>query len=177
MPYYAALLRGIMPTNPNMCGEKLRSVFESLGFKNVESIITSGNIIFSCTSKNVNQLERKIEKAFPKQLGFKSTVIIRTKEELERLVEFNPFRKLKDSKDIYCIVTFLKNIPAKMHAFPHKADGYTLLSMHDREIVTAIDLNQLTSPDVMRMLEKEYGKEITTCTWNTVGRILKKMNT
>lgn len=29
MPIYAALLRGIMPTNPNMRNEKLRGVFES----------------------------------------------------------------------------------------------------------------------------------------------------
>jgi hypothetical protein len=41
---YVALLRGIMPTNPNMKGEKLKAVFEGLGFSNVHTVIASGNV-------------------------------------------------------------------------------------------------------------------------------------
>jgi hypothetical protein len=29
---------------------------------------------------------------------------------------------------------------------------------------------------MMRFLEKQFGKEITTRTWKTAGRILKKLN-
>ena len=46
MAKYVALLRGITPSNPKLRNEKLRNVFESLGYKNVVSVISSGNIIF-----------------------------------------------------------------------------------------------------------------------------------
>jgi hypothetical protein len=39
-----------------------------------------------------------------------------------------------------------------------------------------IDLTSAKTPDLMRWLEKEFGKEITTRTYKTVQRILKKLD-
>jgi uncharacterized protein (DUF1697 family) len=153
---YAALLRGIGPTNPNMRNDKLRGLFEALGYSNVQTVIASGNVLFESSSKNVAVMEARIEKAIPEKLGFKSAVIIRSKAELERLVKKDPFKKLRSGRQWYPIVTFLKKKP--FHIF------------------TAIDQTKTKTPDFMRELEKKYGKEITTRTWKTVGRILKKLN-
>jgi uncharacterized protein (DUF1697 family) len=106
---YVALLRGIGPTNPNMRGERLKSVFEEIGFKRLHPVITSGNVIFDSSSKNSQSLEGKIEKALPEKLGFKTTTIVRSKEELEALVETNPFKGVRDEKLNYLLVTFFKN--------------------------------------------------------------------
>jgi len=144
-----------MPGNPNMRSAKLKSFFESLGFKNVATVIGSGNIIFESSSKNAAALEAKIEKALPQRLGFKSTTIIRNKEELGRLVKKDPFKGMRDEKPNYLVVTFFKD--------------------RRKELCTAIDLTGSKTPDFMRKLEKEHGKEMTTRTWKTVGRILKKM--
>lgn len=156
---YVALLRGIMPMNPNMRGEKLKGVFESLGFKNVHTVIASGNVVFQSPSKKSADLEAKIERALLKQLGFNSTTIIRSKEELEQLSRKNPFKGAAHSSNNYLIITFLKQKP--------KNGG--------REIATVVDLTTGKTPDFMRTAEKKFGKDITTRTWNTVGRILKKM--
>ncbi|MBA3630747.1 MAG: DUF1697 domain-containing protein [Actinobacteria bacterium] len=43
MKSYVALLRGIGPSNPNMRNDRLRAVFEDLGFSNVRAVISSGN--------------------------------------------------------------------------------------------------------------------------------------
>lgn len=152
---YVALLRGIMPTNPNMKGEKLREVFESLGFANVATVIASGNVVFESLSKDIKALEAKIEKALPKRLGFNSTTIIRSREELEVLVKKNPFKGVKDEKPNYLIVTFFKS--------------------KQKELCTVLNLTDGGTPDFMRTVEKSHGKEITTRTWKTVHRILKKM--
>ncbi len=156
MHTYVALLRGIMPTNPNMKGEKLAKVFESLGFKNVATVIASGNVVFRTNSKNVKALESKIEKTLPEQLHFKSTTIIRSREELEQLVKRNPFKGIEDRKPNYLVVTFFKD--------------------RKKELCTVIDLGEGKTPDFMRGIEKKHGKEITTRTWKTVGRILKAMD-
>jgi len=66
MATYVALLRGITPSNPNMRNEELRSVFGDIGFENVQSVISSGNILFE-TGRNLEELESTIEKALLKQ--------------------------------------------------------------------------------------------------------------
>jgi len=152
---YVAFLRGIMPMNPNMKGEKLRKVFESLGFEDVQTVISSGNVVFSAPSKDAVALEARIEKALPAQLGFKSTTIILSCAELERLVKKNPFKGVKDEKPNYLIVTFFKD--------------------RRNELCTVVNLTDGGTPDFMRSLEKEHGKGMTTRTWKTLGRVLKKM--
>lgn len=155
MTTYVALLRGIMPTNSNMRGEKLTEVFESLGLKKVTTVIASGNVIFCSTSKDLSALETTIEKELYSQLGFFSTTIIRSYEELEQLVKKDPFKGVLNEKPNYLVVTFFKDRKA--------------------EICTTLDLNYNQTTNFMRLLEKEYGKEITTRSWKTVARILAKM--
>ncbi len=92
MPTYVALLRGIGPTNPNMRQTKLKEFFEHLGFKNVATVISSGNVVFDSGSKSTDILEKKIEKELPEYLGFTSTTIVRSRQELETMVEENPFK-------------------------------------------------------------------------------------
>jgi uncharacterized protein (DUF1697 family) len=157
MATYVALLRGITPMNPNMKGEKLKGVFESLGFKHVATVIASGNVVFESTSKNVSALEAKIEKALPEQLGFTSTTIVRSQEDLLRLVKKDPFKGIKDEKPNYLIVTFFKD--------------------RKEEVCTVINIWTGKTPEFMRDMEKNHGKQITTRTWKTVHRILKKMGT
>lgn len=156
MTTYVALLRGIMPGNPNMRSNKLKAAFESAGFKNVATVIGSGNVVFRSSSKNTMAIETKIEKMLPAQLGFNSTTIVRSKEELELLVRKNPFKGVTDEKPNYLIVTFFKN--------------------RQKELCTVVDLRLGNgTPVFMSTLEKKHGKALTTRTWKTVGRILAKM--
>ncbi len=152
---YVALLRGIGPTNPDMKGERLKTVFEEIGFTNVHPVIATGNVIFDSPLKNPKALEAHIEKALPARLGFSSTTIVRTKENLEALVKQSPFAGVRDEKPNYLLVTFFKN--------------------RSPELCTVINLNEGKTPDFMRKLERQRGKAITSRTWKTIARILKKM--
>ncbi len=153
---YVALLRGIMPMNPNMKSGKLKEAFESMGFSDVKTVIASGNVIFESPETNILKLEEHIEKALPKLLQFSSSTIVVSKEELETLAKKDPFKGIPDTKENYLVVTFLKG---------------------GKTIATVITLGEDRTPDLMRRLEKEHGKQITTRTWKTVHRILKAFNT
>ncbi len=155
MHTYAALLRGIMPSNPNMKNERLRAVFEGLGFSNVKTVISSGNVIFDSKMKDIPALEKKIETALLKELGIKSPAYIRSKEELRHLLKKDPFKGLEHGRKLYLIVSFVRSAP--------------------REIFTIIDMTAGTA-GFMRDIEKKYDKDVTTRTWKTVERILTKMN-
>ena len=154
MTKYVALLRGIMPSNPNMHQKKLVKVFEELRFNNVQAVISSGNVIFSSTSKNISNLEAKIEKAWPEKLGFTSTTIIRSQNQLKKIIEKKPFGNSKFFKNNYMIVTFLKR---------------------GGELFNVIDTTSIKTSNIMTELEKKHGKQITTRTWQTVNRIFNKM--
>ncbi|MFO7447413.1 MAG: DUF1697 domain-containing protein [Ignavibacteriaceae bacterium] len=174
---YAALLRGIGPGNPNMHNDKLRGVFEMLGFKNVQTVISSGNVLFESGSKNIKALETKIEKAFPEQLGFNSTTIIRSYDDIQSLIKKDPFKGINDNAKSRLNVTFLKSIPPagkKLHYNSPKGD-YKIIDIYKGAIFSVVDLSGSKTPDLMIWLEKQFGKEITTRTWKTVNRILKKM--
>jgi uncharacterized protein (DUF1697 family) len=155
MAMYAALLRGISPTNPNMSNERLRKLFEKLGFGNVSTVISSGNVLFYSNKKS-KVLEAMIEKSIPK-LGFKSTTIIKSKEQLKNLVNKNPFKGIQEAKNSRLNVTFLKNEPKTILKFPHKGDGYTLLGIYENAICSSIDPSA-TSPDLMLMLESSSAR-------------------
>jgi uncharacterized protein (DUF1697 family) len=178
MTKYVALLRGIMPSNPNMRNEKLRDFFVNLGFDNVRTVISTGNVLFETNSKNVTALETAIEKALPEQLGFKSTTIIRSREQLQDLVNKNLFKGIEDTRSSRLNVTFLKNTPDIKLKFPFIAQNksYRLVGLYDCAICSVIDLTGDKTPDLMAWLEKQFGKQITTRTWNTVGKILNKLN-
>ena len=175
---YAALLRGIGPSNPNMRNEKLRGVFEKLGYQNVQTVISSGNVLFENPSRDVRALEAAIEDAIQSQLGFTSTTIIRSHQQLTRLVAGNPFEGIEDTSTSRFNVTFLKEKRRANLQFPYHAEkkGYTVLSMHGREVCSVVDLSGATTPDLMAWLEKQFGKEITTRTWKTVGKILNRLD-
>lgn len=178
MTKYVAFLRGIMPMNPNMRNEKLRGVFESLGFKNVQTVISSGNVLFETGSTNAKALEAVIEKALPEQLGFKSTTIVRSRKQLQDLVNKNLFKGIPDTRSSRLNVTFLKNPLDLKLKFPFNAGNksYRLVGLYDCAICSVIDLTGDKTPDFMVWLEKQFGKQITTRTWNTIGKILKKLD-
>jgi len=140
-----------------MKGEKLAGAFEALGLKNARPVIASGNVVFDSSSKDIAALEKKIEGGLEKQLKFTRAVIVRSEEELKKLVKKDPFKGVKDEKPNYLIVTFFKQ--------PRK------------ELCTVIDMNTTKGPEMMQKLDKTHGKDITTRTWKTVHRILTKMET
>jgi uncharacterized protein (DUF1697 family) len=177
MTKYVALLRGIMPMNPNMRNENLRGFFEHLGFVNVHTVISSGNVLFETGSKNATALESVIEKALPEKLGFNSTTIVRSLDQLQELIARNPFKGIEDGPKSRLNVTFLKNALDRKLKFPYipQNKSYKLVGLYDRAIFSVTDLTGDRTVDLMSWLEKEFGKQITTRTWKTVHRIVKKL--
>ncbi|RDI49261.1 DUF1697 domain-containing protein [Nocardia mexicana] len=179
MNRYAALLRGIMPSNPNMRNEKLRGVFEGLGFDAVGSVLSSGNVVFGCAATDVAELETRIQRALNAELGIGGGTIIRSREELRALVDSDPFPGLTHGHGTYLTVTFVKDAaqgppgpPPERLAAGMQVVGYDEAA---RAILAVIDNSAAATPDFMGWLESVYGKDITTRTYLTVQRVLAKL--
>jgi uncharacterized protein (DUF1697 family) len=178
MPQYVALLRGIMPSNPNMHQAKLKQVLEDLGFRNVVPVISSGNVIFESPSTDPAALEDRIEAAWPKRLGFTSTTIVRSRVDLAKLVALDPFEGLEHTKASYLLVTFFKRRQKLPFALPHQPEDrpWRLVASANRTLFSVLDTTGGQAPDIMTWLDRTFGREISSRTWKTVHRILAKMD-
>ncbi len=114
MPRYVAFLRGINIGGHSAKSETLQSVFRSLGFHDVSTYIQSGNVIFSTGERNRKAIAEKAEVKLRGTLGYPVPVFIRRIEELERIVQNDPFRN-HGKESIAFLVTLL---PTSLAEFP-----------------------------------------------------------
>lgn len=177
MPNYVALIRGIGPGDPNKTNEKLRGVLESLGFSRVESVISSGNIIFQTDIIETATLESMIEAAWPKLLGFEATTIVRSERQLEDLLNVDYFKDLTHSERSYLLVTVLKHPQKPDFAMPYQPPGktYIIAGYENGAVFSITDNTQVKTTDLMVWLERRFSKHITSRTPLTIRRILKRM--
>ncbi|MFE3223176.1 DUF1697 domain-containing protein [Nocardia sp. NPDC059228] len=177
MHQYAAFLRGIMPTNPNMRGEKLRGVFEGLGFAKVSTLLASGNVVFRSDDTNVPALESKIQRALTAELGIPGGTLIRSRAQLQALVDSDPFAGLAHGRETYLTVTFVREHPKSIPDFPE--DSPVRVVRYDKPaaaLLTVIDNTDPSTTGFMATIEKAWGKDMTTRTYLTVQKALKKMD-
>jgi uncharacterized protein (DUF1697 family) len=175
MAAYAAFLRGI-----NVGGHKLvpmrelSKAFTSLGFKNVRTLLASGNVLFEATG-GAADIKLKIEKKVREVFGFEIGVIIRTMAELQRLSASTPFRGIPVTPQTRLYVTFLSEKRGENLQLPSKSpDGnFRILRASRSEVYSVVTPGPGTrSVDLMLVLEQLFGQKITTRNWQTVLRVL-----
>src|SRR5271165_1493624 len=112
MSVYIALLRGInIGPHKRVKMEKLRASFEGLGLKQVKTYIQSGNVVFEAGKAASTNLCRKIEQRIAGDFGFSAAVLLRTREEMERVVRGNPLLQEKGVDPAKLHVAFLSEPP------------------------------------------------------------------
>jgi uncharacterized protein (DUF1697 family) len=174
---YVAFLRGInVGGNTLVSMAKLKSAFSALGFKKVQTILASGNVVFEATEKNPKTLGKKIEQQLQTEFGFQIAVIVRAAREMQSLIKADPFRKVKVTPQTRLVVTFLDEGGSSDSDAPKQpalAD-FGAIRVSEGEVCSTFELApKRGTSDLMKVLEKEFGKRITTRTWNTVQRIAK----
>lgn len=114
MTKYIAFLRAINVGGRNVKMDRLRELFESFGFSNVETFIASGNVIFESRAKDVDKLEKKIETGLKESLGFEVAAFIRSDSELAEIAAYKPFSKPQlDSATALNVMFLSKPLDAK----------------------------------------------------------------
>ncbi len=170
MPRYAALLRGVSPLNATM--PALKAAFEQAGFTDVKTVLSSGNVVFTTNRAAESSLERKAEAATLKRLGHHFLTIVRPIDALRQLLESDPYKAFRLPPGSKRVVTFLRNEPKSKLTLPIELDGARILRIEGREVFTAY----VQSPKgavFMTLIEKTFGKEVTTRTWDTVAKIAR----
>ena len=105
MNTYIALLKGI-----NVGGHKkvpmadLRNLLTESGFEDVKTYIQSGNIILKSSETNLQNLEHKIQKIIIEEFGFEVSVLVRIRQDLQRIFKDCPFSEEKKVKSYFTML-------------------------------------------------------------------------
>lgn len=142
----------------------LREAFEAAGFTDVKTLLSSGNVVFTARSTSEQALQQKAEAA----CGF--VTIVRSIAHLRKLLASDPYSRFKLSPGAKRIVTFLRGRPQAKIALPVEMDGARILTMKDGEIFSAYVASP-KGPVFMTLIEKTFGKDVTTRTWDTVAKV------
>lgn len=176
MIQYVAFLRGI-----NVGGQKtikmdeLKKAFESLGFKNVKTLLASGNVLFDAPQKSPT-LRKRIEERLKQKFGHEVHVILRTIVEIQELANSNPFKKIPVTSQTRLYVTFLSEEPKSSLKIPYESPekDFKIVRVSNGEVCSVVILSaNRGTVDAMSILEKEFGRKVTTRNWNTVNKLLK----
>jgi len=167
MPRYVAFLRGVMPTNAKM--PELKRCFEEAGFTNVRTILASGNVVFDARSASEAALERRAEAAMQASLGRSFYTIVRPADALRALLESDPYATFALAPNAKRVVSFLRAPGDAKLKLPIESDGARILHVVDREVFTAYVPSD-KGPVFMTLIQKAFGADVTTRTWDTVGK-------
>jgi uncharacterized protein (DUF1697 family) len=176
MAKYVAFLRGInVGGNKKVPMAKLKSVLQEFGFQNVRTLLASGNVIFEFKKESLPSLTKKISATLDEAFGFIIPVILRNADEIEKIVESVPFKNIIVAKDTRLYVTFLSEDPKSNLKIPYYSTdkSFQILNIKDKTIFSVLDVSKTGTVDAMAILEKEFGKNITTRNWNTIVKILQ----
>jgi uncharacterized protein (DUF1697 family) len=113
MAVIISMLRGVNVGGHNKIKmDVLRGLYESLGLRDVQTYVQSGNVVFRTKERNLGALGNKIENAIERSFGFRPAVIVRTPSELREVIARNPFAKRRGIEPSKLLVTFLASRPA-----------------------------------------------------------------
>ena len=156
--------------------EKLRGLFEALGFNDVETFIASGNVIFASNSKDAGALVRKIEDYLRKSLGYEVKTFLRTESELAVIAKHAPFETHElQSAGAVCVGFLAEPLTAEarklLMALRSEIDDF---HVHGREVYWLCKLKQSESKFSNKLFEKTVKVGVTFRGINTVARLATK---
>jgi uncharacterized protein (DUF1697 family) len=166
---YAAFLRGVTPMNLKMA--ELKMCFEAIGFTDVRTVLSSGNVVFSAPAATEAALQRKAEDAMEKRVGRRFLTIVRSLDALREIVDGDPYREFTLAAEAKRIVTFLREAPGSRPQLPVELDGARLLCVNGCDAFGAY-VPSPRGPVFMTLILKQFGEDVTTRTWDTVKKVL-----
>jgi uncharacterized protein (DUF1697 family) len=167
---YVAFLRGVSPMNAKM--PALKKAFEAAGFREVTTVLSSGNVVFNARVASDLAIEKKAEGAMKEGLGRSFFTIVRSRDELRELLDSDPWERFGVAPEAKRVVSFFRKPPRPAPTLPIERDGARILALRGRELFTAY-VPGPSGPVFMAMIEKMFGDEITTRTWGTVRKVAR----
>ena len=171
-----SILRGI-----NVSGQKkilmkdLKALYEELNFKNVRTYVQSGNVIFDYDKIKTTILPQQIEEKILEKYGFHVSLIVRTVEEMEHILNNNPFLKKNKDEINRFYVTFLSEAPKQEYVAKTNELNFTpdKFIISGKEVYLLIPVSYGNTKLSNNFFENKLKVTATTRNWKTVNELVR----
>jgi uncharacterized protein (DUF1697 family) len=173
---YVAFLRGINVGGRIIKMDALKKALASIGLRDLKTIGASGNVLFATPETDVVAIVKQMEACLLKNFNAAISVMVRTLAELRALVASDPFRGVAIAPETRLYITFF-SAPTKSKSglsFPFELPDKSLriLKVTKTEIRSVVTLSANAGTiEAMELIEKEFGKGVTTRNWNTIKKL------
>jgi uncharacterized protein (DUF1697 family) len=172
MPRYVAFLRAINVGGHTVKMDRLRGMFEALGFANVETFIASGNVLFDSPAKAMSGLERKIETHLEQELGYEVVTFVRPLAALDAVLASHPWED-ENASGHPLYIGFLK-VPAgaaEQQKFASMKTEIDEFHFHGNEVYWLCRTRSSDSKFSGPLFERLLGGKATLRNVNTVRKL------
>jgi uncharacterized protein (DUF1697 family) len=171
---YVAFLRAVNVGARRVSMDRLRGIFEELGFEGVSTYIASGNVVFEAGGQAAH-LERAIESKLEEALGFEVVAFLRRASDVRHAASEKPFGKVPAGKTH--MVAFLRRKPtaAERKAIEEKSTSSDSLVVDGREVHWLIDGRMMDS----KLKPKDWdvlGQPTTTRNTTMLAKLAEKLD-
>ena len=177
MAIFISILRGI-----NVSGQKeilmadLKALYERLNFKNVQTYIQSGNVVFEYLQENSNiVIAKTIEDAIEKEYNFQVPVLVKQAGDLISTIKNNPFTEEAGTDPSRVAVTFLESQPTSENLKKLEGIDYP----PDRFIIDGLNIyihcpkSYGNSKLSNNFFESKLKVRATTRNWKTINKLVE----
>lgn len=177
MPEYAAFLRAINVGGRVVKMDRLRKIFCGLGFDDVETVIASGNVLFTARVKDAGELEAMIAAELQRQLGFRADTFVRTPIQLRRIVNASPFAAHVSAETVVYVAFLATALASKVAAQVRTLQSEAhKLELKGRELFWLRNKSLDDGKFSADAIEKTLAQPVTVRNMTTVRRILGKFD-
>lgn len=174
MKTYVGLLYSIViDARHRVVMSDLRAIAEGLGYENVRTLVSSGNLVFETAETSVSSIERALEKAFAAFYHKHVDIIVKSADDWRRLVAANPFPVESEATPDRVGVRIMRDpLRPDLAEFlrPYQTDGERVVLV-DGHVWTHYPGQMSLSRLAGQLTPKRMGGIGTARNWNTVKRL------
>lgn len=171
---HIALLRAVNLPGHNKVGMgDLKALVVGLGFNDAQTLLASGNIVFTGGGKTTAALEQSLERAAKRELGVETDFFVRTAKEWQALIDANPFPKeaTDDPSHLLAVITKDDVSTASANALQKAIVGRELVRAKGRCVYIVYPDGIGRSKVTGAFIDKKLGTSGTGRNWNTVLKL------
>lgn len=169
---HVALIRGInVGKAKRVAMSDVRALVEELGYRDVRTLLNSGNVVFTVPASDRKGPAARIEKAITARLGISARVTVLTAAELADVIAGDPFGKAADNPS-RLFVTVLIDPAHRKRLLPVVRQDWApdILSVGAR-VVYLWCPNGMTESRLAEAVSRLLGDGATTRNWATMTKI------
>ncbi|MEP7324985.1 MAG: DUF1697 domain-containing protein [Gemmatimonadota bacterium] len=169
---HVALLRGVnVGKAKRVAMADLRGLFEELGFREVRTLLNSGNVVFTVPGRVKKDLATGIEKAMAERLGVTSRVTILTTAELDTIVAGNPLLGVATNHS-RLMISVVNSAADMEHLKPLlKRDWGTDKMGVGPRVAYLWCPNSILDSELAGAVAKALGDRVTSRNWATISKL------